>query len=183
MAEEETIEEFEEVKKRRGGGFSKLLQNMSGWQFIGVIILVVIFAYMIEKEASKMQLFIIGFAIVMIILYSKRTSSAKLISEEVAKKIAVENLENKKEEYHISPDTDITPTNFCVLQYKMAEPFKWHVGVKLEDRFGKISYWRVIIHPYEGIIVGVVNEPTGFEGREKDVRDVVVVFPDYMTQE
>jgi len=182
--EEETEEEYEEVKARRGKGLTSLFKNMTNWQFVGVVILGIIFIYIItNKPVNRTHAFVIGFSIVAILLYSQKTGQSGLISEEVAKKIAVEVLESKKEEYHIPSGADITPTNFCVLQYKMAEPLKWHVGIKIETMEHKIDYWRVVIHPYDGIVIGIVNTPLGFDGREEEVRDIVVVFPEYMTQE
>ena len=137
-----------------------------------------------DTSQNNKQLLIIGLAIVaFVFFFQKKADATGLISEEVAKKIAVETLENKKEDFHISGDTDITPTNYCWLQYKQGEPFKWHVGLKIENRDGKIDYWRVVIHPYDGLCIGIVDEPTGFSGREKEVNDITVVFPEHFTSE
>ena len=136
-----------------------------------------------DSAQDNKQLLIIGLAIIaFVFFFQKKADATGLISEEVAKRIAVETIENKKEEFHVSGDTDVSPTNFCTLQYKQGEPFKWHVGIKIENRDGKIDYWRVVIHPYDGICIGIVNEPTGFSGKDSEVSDVVVVFPNYMSE-
>lgn len=182
MVEQEYEKEYSDVKKRRKINLGNLFKNLNNWQFIGIIVLGIILIYMIDSGAELTQIFVIGFAMIMILIYSQKQETG-LISEEVAKRIAIETLENKKEEYHIETDADIKCTNFCVLQYHDAKPFKWHIGIKIENGFNKIDYWRVIIHPYEGIVLGIVNEPTGFDGNERNVKDVVVVFPEHYMAE
>ena len=184
MAEEKVEEEYQEVKERRGKSLTQLFKNISSSQFIAIIILGIIFIYLLgDKTTPKTHLFIIGFSIIVILLYSQKAGNSGLISEEVAKKIAIECLENKKEDYHIPSDADITPTNFCVLQYMMTEPLKWHIGIKIVTSEGKIDYWRVIIHPYEGIVLGIVNTPLGFDGKESEVRDRIIVSPEHFIEE
>ena len=63
----------------------------------------------------------------------------------------------------------------------MTDPFEWHVGMKIETQEHKIDFWRVDIHPYEGIVTGIVRTPTGFEGDEKP--DIVVVTPEHYYKE
>jgi hypothetical protein len=184
MAEELEQEEYEEVRKRRSSGISNLVKNLSNWHFVVVVALIVIVLFMIKDEGMSGQAWIMLIAVILfVIFFSKKAEQTRLISEDVAKRIAVESIENKKEEWHLSPDVDVTPTNYCVLQYRSGEPFKWHVGVKIESKLGRILYWRVIIHPYEGIVIGIVREPTGFEGDEHEVKDVVVVYPNWVEAE
>lgn len=134
-----------------------------------------------NSGSSRKNLFIMGFAIVgAFIFFSKKATQGRLISEEVAKRIAVESLEAKKEDYHIPSDADITPTNFCRLERRVFEPYEWHVGIKVETRQGKIDLWRVDVHPFEGLITGVVRTPTGYEG---DTPDVLYVSPDHYVEE
>ena len=161
--DEKTEKEYEEVREKKE--FSKLITNLATWQFISILILIILFGYLLKTKSDKYQLFIIGFAIIMIFLYSQKKSPKGLIDKSLAKKIAVLGLEEEKEDYYISPDVSFTP-KFCYLQYHNGEPFKWHVGVKIEDNSGYIDNWRVIIHPYEGIITGIVRELTEFEGNE-----------------
>ena len=181
--QEEFEDEYSEVKDKRSGNFMNLFQSMVGWQFILVIVLVIILAFMWNDKADKMQMFILVFAIVMIVLYSQKTAPTKLISEEVAKRIAIETIEEKRDEDFIKSGLDVRPTDFCFLQYQLGIPIKWHVGIKVETRLHKINYWRVMIHPYDGVVIGIVNEPTGFEGREKEVQDIMVVNSRYFVEE
>lgn len=185
MPDIEVEKEFENVKERRSGGITQTIKNIPPLTFILIVGMIALFFFMIKDSSfqNNKQLIIIALAIIaLVFFFQKKADATGLISEEVAKKIAVETIENKKEEFHISGDTDISPTNFCTLQYKQGEPLKWHVGIKVENRDGKIDYWRVVIHPYDGIVIGVVDEPTGFSGRDDEVRDVVVVFPDYISE-
>lgn len=185
MPEDYIEKEYEEVKKRRPGGIIQVIKNVKTWQFIFVLGLIGIFFWMLKESTDdKRQLFIIALAVLaFVFFFQKKAEAGGLISEEVAKKIAIETIESKKEEFHISGDTDVSPTNYCVLQYRMGDPLKWHVGVKIENRDGGIKYWRVMIHPYDGIVIGIANAPTGFEGTEEEVRDVVVVFPEHYMME
>lgn len=185
MPDREIEQEFENVRERRGGGITQTIKNTPTLIFVLIVGMIILYFWMI-KDASfenNKQVLIIALAIIaFVFFFQKKADATGLISEEVAKKIAVESIENKKEEFHISGDTDVSPTNFCTLQYKQGEPLKWHVGIKIENRDGKIEYWRVVIHPYDGICIGIIKEPCGFEGRDSEVRDVVVVFPDYMSE-
>ena len=182
MAEEEAEEEYKEVKSRRGK-LTNLFKGMSSLQFVSIIILGIIFIYLLgDKTTPKTHLAIIGFSIIAILLYSQKAGQPGLISKEVAKRITVETLEEEKERYDIPADADIM-TGKCILQYRMAEPLKWHVGAKTETPEGKISYLRVIIHPYDGIVIGVVGQLTEFSGEERDVNDIVVIFPNHYMEE
>lgn len=181
MPDKESEEEYEEIKKRRTGGISQLVKNISDWKFIAVIILIAIFILLLRDETiDRRQIFAVGIVIIaLVFFFSKKAESTSLISEEVAKRIAVEALENKKEQFHIPSDSDISPTNYCRLQRKMGEPFEWHIGIKVEESSGKITHFRVDIEPYDGIITGIVNEE--FDGTSTP--DIVLLYPDYYKEE
>jgi len=183
MADREIEKEFENVKERRSGGITQTIKNTPTIVFVLIIGMILLFFWILKDSTTQnnKQLLVIGLAIVAVIFFfQKKADATGLIGEEVAKKIAVEALENKKEDFHISGDTDITPTNFCYLQYRQGEPLKWHVGLKIENRDGRIDYWRVVIHPYDGIVIGIVREPCGFSGKEE--KDIVIVYPDYVSE-
>ena len=168
MAQEEVEREYEDVKKRRKG-ISKFISNLSDWQIIAILgaVIAVVF-YVSSKDVDKKNSFILIFAVVaMIILFSKKSEKMNFVTEEIAKRIAVDVIESKKDDFHLPPDAEIVPTNFCRLERKNFEPYEWHVGIKIETREGKIDYWRVDIEPYEAIITGIVRVPMGFDGDEK----------------
>jgi hypothetical protein len=184
MPETEVEKEYEEIKGRRNGGMGQVIKNITPFQFIVILFLALLFLWFVMGSSTNRQAIMVGFAIILFIFFfQKKAESSGLISEEVAKRIAYRAVENKKEDFHIEPDSEVTPTNYCVLQYRSSEPLKWHVGMKVENRVGRIEYWRVIIHPYDGIVIGIVKEPTGFEGNEHEVNDIVVVYPDHFTKE
>jgi len=183
MADIETEEEFAEVKKRRTGGFSQLIKNTKGWVFVVIIFLIMLFVWTLRDPEMKNQAILMGLVIVaLVFFFTKKAESAGLISEEVAKKIAVKGLEEKKEEYHISSGSEITPTNFCRLgKNNIGDYDEWHVGIKVESEFGKIDYWRIDIDCYTGGITGIVETPTGFTGNE--IPEVKYITPKYYAEE
>jgi len=136
------------------------MQKLTGWQFASVIFLVFIFFYLlINKEPNKLYYIFIGISVLAIIFYSQKQESAKLISMENAKRIAKKSLENRKEEFEISADADIT-TGFCRLEMRMGEPYEWHIAVKIETPDKEKQNWRVDIAPYIGGVgvTGIVKE-------------------------
>lgn len=182
MPEEEIEREYSEVRKRRAGGISQIIKNLTTWQFIIIMSLATLFFWMLSRDSGNKEAFIIGAAIVgFFFFFSKKAEASGLISEAIAKKIAIDAVESKKEDFHIPGDADVSPTNFCRLQRKLGEPLEWHVGIKIEDKNNKIDYWRVDIHPYDGIVTGIVRVPTGFEGYE--MPDIVVVYPEHYMKE
>ena len=176
MADEEEINEWEEIQERRHSkGITNFINQISNWQFFIILALGGVFFYLINSE-YKNTAWILGISVIaLLFFFAKKSESTKLISEDNAKRIAIRALENKKERGEIPPDADISPTNFCKLRWRMAQPHEWHVGMKIETNSGKIEYWRVDIHPYDGIVTGIVR--TQFEGDEKP--DVLVVEPQH----
>lgn len=131
-----------------------------------------------DKTTNKTNLFLVGFAIVAILFYSQRADSRKLVSMENAKRIAKEGLENRKEEYEIPTGANIT-TGFCRLEPRMGAPYEWHIAVKVETQEREKMHWRIDIHPYTGIITGIVNEK--YDGTT--FPEKIYIQPDLFTKE
>ncbi len=182
MPEEHVEREYEEVQKRRESSIGNIIKNVSSSQFVIIVILVVLLGLMFVNEYSKQEMMVIGFAIgVFILFFGAKAKQKTLISADYAKRKAIEAIEAEKEYYNIPTDADVRPTNFCKLRWRMNEPLEWSVGVKIETRLGKINYWRVDIHPYDGIITGIVDTPLGFKGDEKP--DIIVATPQFVYEE
>lgn len=179
MAEEETEQELEEVKKRRKDNLGQVIKNVTNWQFVLVAFLIVLIIFLWKTNAEKWQIWGIGIAIVgFIFFFAKKSEQKKLITAPVAIEIGREFLENKKEKLEIPTDATFTPT-FCFLRERAGVYIAWHLGFKAETTDGWYDYWRVDVHPYEAIIIG--HAQTEFTGTE--LPNIVVAKPTFFYEE
>lgn len=181
------LAEYYEWEKKRNSWLTNLAKTFTPIHLIVLVLLIVLGIYLItSKPGNKNYIIaaIVGIVIIAIIS-SRRAVQKELIPEHIIKIIAANYMERKiQKEYPLG--TIISPMIYCKLQWmgewgQPFQPWKWNVGFKIIKPSRGQEQVRVLMHPYEGFITGIVKEPAGYTGQ--DLNDLKVLFPQVKIEE
>lgn len=120
---------------------------------------------------------------IIVVISSKSVKTKVLLDKKIATKIAYEEvIRMKNEGKEFSYDSKISPSGKCNLIFTdnmatgYADYTSWDIGFIEQVHGSQYKKDYVIrVHPYEGIILGVMEMPLGYTGKEKRDKEIIPV--------
>ena len=187
MTEDKTDEEaWKEWRANRDKkarfDFSKTLKNLTFVQIIGIVVLIILGNYLWNRpDVNKTILMAVAIGGLLLFLWNKvRYQEKEIVEERVIKQECLYLMKNKvgySKEFQAGTAIYLTP--YCRSRWSISEstgvakPFRWEVGFEAIYPNGLKKDYFALFTPYEGVCIGIVKAPTGYDAT--DSPDIKVV--------
>ena len=152
---------------------NKIFGSITVFQFILILALLLIFFYFLSIGKIDKKIVFVGLAVFLVVFFFLyKTKQEKLITEEHAKLIAYESFRNKMGN-EFPTGTHITVGPHCKRRKWGDRWYKWEIQVTLKYPDGNVKEKMLELDVYTGEILGIVEMPTGYTGRDSpDIKPV-----------
>lgn len=181
MVNSKDYQDYLAWEKGKNSAFSNIQKSMQPIHLIAIVLLIIAGIYLLQQKTQNKSLIMGAIIVVVLILIFKanRNREKEPIPENIAKLLATGFLE-RKIGVEFEQGTQIESLVYCKLRYQGDwgsdyKPWKWELGFMLRKPEGKREQIKLIMHPYEGYLTGIVKEPSGYTGQ--DSNDLKVLFP------